>query len=668
MASITALPSDIIIDNIIPLLSVKEFLNLCATCKAFLSFADDEVYWRKLTKITFRLPAQPLREKGWRELYKNLHRATLYTWGSNEKGRLGHRHDCRIVHSPLEVDLPTNQVAVDVVMGGWSTTVLTAFGSLYTWGSLSGFSRPHLPDSTSDGRATKLEFPAAHTSTNIVEVSSGRSHVLGLSEEGRIWSWTREDLPGTFIKFIHVDTRTYGSTFYGTRRARGTVERVAAGWNHSAALVNGVGIVVWFPSSEGTVDEEGVLVDGELVPGTCYIEGTPKPSTISDEDWNYSKEVGEVICIMAGDSYLVFLTKPGKVYAVWAQPNMVAGTRPVQLYHFSAPAGEKPMTYISGSFCKFAVFNSDGLVYIGTKDQVQEILDASVERPSPELEEIQSKPTVIPRLQKCGIVAIAFGDYHSLALTAEGKVLSWGTEPEMCGCLGHGPVEIARRKGVKFTAYGQLDEPTEVKFDRLETSKSQKPKDNQYFIFYISAAGWHSGALALAPSRDWRDSTRLERLNAVDSATPIEFLPRRELFGHTPGPTQPHQPHLPCHLRPIAPGRIGRPGAPPGEMGHGRRVRPGEESTVQRGHAIPDIISSNPTPFISHGPVRPAPGAFPNPTPMVGVTLVMGEEDIQREEEKQEGSENQGNGGQEQDGNAQNSGSGGRTDAWFSAS
>jgi len=541
--------------------------------------------------------------------------------------------------------------------------VLTASGSLYTWGTLSGLYRSYPHDSTSGERAAKLKFPAAYSLTNIVEVSSGRSHVLGLSEEGRIWSWTQEGLPGTLIKFIHVDTRTYGSSYYGARRARGTVERVAAGWNHSAALVNGVGIVVWFPSPQGTPDEEGTLVDGELVPGTCYIEGGPKPSTISDEDWEYAKELGEVTSIMAGDSYLVFLTKTGKVYAVCAEPNIVAGTRPVQLPHFSAPEGEKPMTYISGSFCKFAVFNSDGLVYIGTKDQVQGILDASVGRQGLEIEESQSKPTVIPSLQKRDIVAIAFGDYHFLALTVEGRVLSWGTESQMCGCLGHGPVEVARRKGIKFTASGQLHEPTEVKFDWLEPKNPHETKDNQYFIFNISAAGWHSGALALAPSQEWRNRTRLERLKAV--AEPIDFLLRRELPENTLGPTQPH---VPYHPRFSVPGRIGYPGAPPGEVGHGPRVRPGEDSTIQRGDSIPDIISSNPAPFISHGLVRPTPGALPNPTPMTGGALLMGEEDRRMAGEEQERRRNQGNGGREQGGDAQGGDGSLGASSWCSAS
>ena len=85
--------------------------------KAFYSFAFDEVYWRKLVTSTFRLPAQPLRENGWRDLYKNLPKATLFTWGSNDKGRLGHDDHILRVPFPLDVDLQPNQVAVDVVMG-----------------------------------------------------------------------------------------------------------------------------------------------------------------------------------------------------------------------------------------------------------------------------------------------------------------------------------------------------------------------------------------------------------------------------------------------------------------------------------------------------------------------------------------------------------------------
>ena len=36
------------------------------------------------------------------------------------------------------------------------------------------------------------------------------------------------------------------------------------------------------------------------------------------------------------------------------------------------------------------------------------------------------------------IKRIEIGDYHYLALTADGTLLSWGTESRFCGCLGLG--------------------------------------------------------------------------------------------------------------------------------------------------------------------------------------------------------------------------------------
>ena len=90
------------------------------------------MYWRKRTTSTFRLPAQPLREKGWKELYRNLATARLYSWGSNGQGRLGHpRLENGLdyytnFNYPTEVrDLP-NEVVVDIV-GGYVSLFQASF-------------------------------------------------------------------------------------------------------------------------------------------------------------------------------------------------------------------------------------------------------------------------------------------------------------------------------------------------------------------------------------------------------------------------------------------------------------------------------------------------------------------------------------------------------------
>lgn len=422
-----------------------------------------------------------------------------------------------------------------------------------------------------------------------------------MSNDGHIWQWTQETQPGQFVKFANIDTKT---THLGARRAPGTVEKVTAGWNHSAALVNGVGIVVWFPSRVSV--NEG-LIDGEIVPGTCYTDNSPKPSTILEDDWEFAKEVGEVIGIMAGESYLLFLTKYGKVYAIRAQPDNVAGIRPTQLLTFSAPEGENPMTYISGNFRKFAVFNNSGLVYIGTQDIVNQALNSTTSTGLGVEDEEPQMPIIIPSLQNRNIVAIAFGDYHSLSLTSEGKVLVWGTEPSRCGCLGLGPPEVARRKGV---VDGVLEESTEVRFDWFETNPIYHPqsldnrKDGTYFVFNIAAAGWHSGALVLVPDKKWGEDTKAHRVSAIQKNRAITQFRNRPRM-------------LPHHI--FGPQFQGL-GRPVGEAGHGGISRPSGDTAQTR--PVGDITASNPIPFISHGPPSVV---LPHPTPEAGSALQIGE-------------------------------------------
>ncbi|KAI5811052.1 regulator of chromosome condensation 1/beta-lactamase-inhibitor protein II [Peziza echinospora] len=576
MAAILSLSSDIILQSILPLLSPVDFLSLCSAC----------VYWRKLTTSTFRLPSQPLREEGWKELYKNLATAKVFTWGSNQGDRLGHSYRQRYtVPIPQEAITPDGEVIVDIVSGGWSITFLTASGRVYTHGQISEYSfanAAHL-------RPSMLQFPPNYES-KIAQVSSGRSHILGLSDDGVILEWAQNVLQsGTVIKFAQIETKSYplGSNTGGG--VHGTIKKVVAGWDHSVALVNGVGLVVWWETPNGQTTME---TDGEVVLGTSYTE---QGGTDQDE---LSEEVGEVLDFMAGASFLVFLTTSGKVFAMDTRgPGSVTETYPTQLFNFSAPADERPMSYISGSFNKFAVFNNDGLVYIGTKELVLDAIQKSRDGSAPQIRPDgvladKFQPKIMPSLQKRNIVKIAFGDYHSLALTSDGKVLSWGTESRACGCLGQGPREIAIERGAR-NDYGDLvlDEPTEVKFD-LEWENmtdlkaySKSAADEKGFVFNITAAGWHSGALMLDPSRGRHKKPQLKNLMAT----------------------------FPQHL-----------GQPPFEASHGGRLHSGESSGSRT--TRPDFTPDNPSPFIAHEPPMPTPGARPGPA-MTGGPLQLGPND-----------------------------------------
>jgi SCF-associated factor 1 len=118
-----------------------------------------------------------------------------------------------------------------------------------------------------------------------------------------------------------------------------------------------------------------------------------------------------------------------------------------------------------------------------------------------------SQPEIIPQLQNKSIISVVIGDYHNAALTANGKLLTWGGYSN--GALGLGdPLklepgtpggfansrdrQVAQERGrIGAAAPPAVAVPTEVRFDH----NSEKPRER--FCFATTAAGWHTGALVI---------------------------------------------------------------------------------------------------------------------------------------------------------------------------
>ncbi|KAH7377806.1 regulator of chromosome condensation 1/beta-lactamase-inhibitor protein II [Pyrenochaeta sp. MPI-SDFR-AT-0127] len=607
ISSITDLPLDILV-LVFPYLDAKSFLALCSTCKAFQqpSIRLDPTYWSHATCSTFRVPNQPVVQHDgvrWQKMYRRLlTQSHAFTWGNNTHNRLGHSYEVQIQlhhnptrprifrpgqrrfrdHCPFPTEMEDTRnlgVIADMQCGGWSTTLLTSKGSLHTVGVLDG-----MQILVANEHLLALTFPEGYPSTSaeaqyeeptiaIRQFSAGRSHILGLSDSGRIWSWYHVKEHALQVRFANVELKELPPhSSAGTSSAYGQVKQVVAGWSRSSAYIHGIGIVVWDPvqraHDEDATDTMLVLETGD-VPQTGYQYN--RGDRESDDEKALRDEVGAVQNYIMLEHFVVFVTEIGKVFCGrFGEKNRVPNI--LELRQLRSEKGAA--LDVQGSFRRFAVFRNDEVI---TTDQ--DYLEAcwNAQRTDPEQIGIQGLRK-IPALQCNDVISVAFGDYHYLALHSNGKITSYGTEMNACGALGLGDEDSSggQARGIvydRLSHNGQLvphaythgrqvwfdsrkkDWISHVVHGRKDEDESRERRSllgadrnvqgevsewleqegrawdqdggedglGAYFALRVSAAGWHSGALVLVndelankePTYNWEDKT-FPRLKLVD--------------------------------------------------------------------------------------------------------------------------------------------------------
>lgn len=569
-------------------LDVSSFLNLTSTSKALHKpeFVNDSAYWSNLVRTSFRVPNQPVVEKDgerWQKLYKRmLTQSRIYTWGNNEKACLGHSwgaasqlvrmQDGRMLTARRRprISWPEQMQRVDdlgvisdLQCGGWSTTLLTAKGALYTAGVIDGLQiirqhAPHVQKVMEEPMPLRYPpgFPHPYdrydASTAVKQFSAGRAHILALSDCGRIWSWQNIEHAAFHVKFLNHD-------FFEDGRTKGKrVKKVVAGWNKSAALIEGTGIVLWEPLQRDEGDTEledaALVLESVVVPKTGFQESSTTIHGQRQQSRGEDHDVGEVRSFVVLEEIVLFSTHLGKVFAsqiFWSNREQRIG-EPFELpLPPTSNNDDVFVTDVQGSYKSFGVFTKSGAVLTSNQDRVMDLL--------------QSQPgeislfTCIPALQNRQVIQLSFGDYHFHALHSPGYITSYGTEPQNCGALGLGGpgaegclrgmryrapggdaslvshaysgegrrvwFERGKRAWVKFLTSGGVD-PEEAK-ERLrlaigspnprcqgevsewieqqgrdwETKFGVRGEDDDglggYFAMSVTAAGWHSGALVL---------------------------------------------------------------------------------------------------------------------------------------------------------------------------
>ncbi|KKY19389.1 putative regulator of chromosome condensation rcc1 [Phaeomoniella chlamydospora] len=365
-------------------------------------------------------------------------------------------------------------VIADLQCGGWSTSILTSKGEIWSVGvfdAVNGIPLGH-PAPTFRrllwGHVSDEGYQSSEAIEPIKQFSSGRRHLLGLDDVGNIWYWNRIDKLAKQVEFLTP-------ALIGGKKPT----RVVAGWQNSSAFVPGQGIVYWEPPDGD--QNPYPAINERTVPQTGYAHKEPDHKDYEiDQEQDQNLSIGEVLVHVVLENYIVYITSTSKVYAF----KLNVTERPFQLTSLSPSDGK--LLDIQGSFRNFAIFSSLGEVRTCTTSyldrwfsalQVSSVDDGdqtSQRNPS----DLLDPPPLIPALQSNSVISLAFGDYHFHALHSNGLISSYGHEAINCGSFGLGtsdrriaqlrgllpPRRFVRRGDTKLSAQGWRS-PRSIWFD-----------------------------------------------------------------------------------------------------------------------------------------------------------------------------------------------------------
>jgi alpha-tubulin suppressor-like RCC1 family protein len=350
-----------------------------------------------------------------------------------------------------------------IVAGERFSVELLPSGQLFEWGhNATG----ELGDGTSQMRPKPVAVRNLAPGTRVVGVAAGLNHVLALASDGTVWAWGH-NFSGQLGDGTKVDQPS-------PVRVKGLddVRAVGAGDAFSVALKSDGTVLAWGNNQSGQLGDGNAPIDHAspavvhgLAKGSGVIALTVGKSQAlvlkSDGSvWGWgngtSGELGDggngkrsaptqviglgpgsgVVAIAAGGSHTFALKKDGSVLAFGnnSSGQLGDGTKPVDHNRPVRVKGLGPGSGVvsveAGSSFGMAL-KADGSVLTWGKNKVGELGDDSTTDRSVPVEVVGLGPG-------SGIVAIAAGSYHALALKKDGSLVAWGDNSS--GQVGDGTV------------------------------------------------------------------------------------------------------------------------------------------------------------------------------------------------------------------------------------
>ena len=395
---------------------------------------------------------------GWDYSFALKSDGTVWSWGFNTGGQLG-AGSITQRNTPVQVSGGLKGGAISIAAGSDHTIALKGDGTVWAWGSNGSGQLGIGTSGTGTEKRTPVQVPGL---SNVIAIAAGNDHSLALKSDGTVWAWGWNNSGqlgnvSTTSSNVPVQVRSISTATYLTG-----VSAIAAGGNHSLALVNGM-VLEWGAvnsktrptamsslstdviaiaagynhslalKSNGTVwawgsNSNGQLGNGGTTNSSAPVQVLKGASVNADESPNLER----VAAISAGNNHSVALTSDGKVWS-WGQNDKG------QLGNNSYTNSSTPVGVVGGGGGSASPLTGVSAISAGSDHSLALQSNGTVSAWGHNLfgqlgvnndDEDRNTYALVSGVDGNGYLnnamAIAGGGCHSVALTSDGKVLTWG--------------------------------------------------------------------------------------------------------------------------------------------------------------------------------------------------------------------------------------------------
>ena len=339
----------------------------------------------------------------------------LLAWGSNSNGQLGNGTTTSS-STPVQVSLPPGTTITAIAEGGQYALAVTSSGQVLAWGR-------NTNGQLGNGTTTDSSTPVAvslPSGTTVTAIAAGSRHALALTSTGQVLAWGYNSAGQ-----LGNGTTTSSSTPVQVSLPSGTsVTTIAGGGSHSLALASSGTVLAWGDNSSGQ------LGNGTTTSSSTAVQvSVPSGTTVT--------------AISAGNSHSLALTANDQILAwgnnAYGQLGNGTTTNTSTPAPVNLPAGT-PATAIAAGALHNLALTSSGQVLAWGENLYGELGNGSTAN--------SSTPVAVSNLQTV-VTAIAAGNYHSLAIqlpkpvgSPAGAAWAWGSN--LYGTLGNGTTITSR--------------------------------------------------------------------------------------------------------------------------------------------------------------------------------------------------------------------------------